>query len=65
MGRGLLYRLALIVAFLLLVIAVAGGVWRYGYVQVLSQLSRQGEADLALASDRLTGQLQRIGCPYR
>ena len=59
MGRGLLYRLALIVAFLLLVIAVAGGVWRYGYVQALSQLSRQGEADLALASDRLTGQLQR------
>ena len=53
------YRLSLIVAFLLLVGIVAIGVWRYGYVQALSQSSRQAEADLALASDRLTGQLQR------
>ena len=59
MGRNFLYRFALIAAFLLLVIAVAAGVWRYGYVQALNQLSRQGSADLALASDRLTGQLQR------
>ncbi|MFT4706878.1 MAG: two-component system C4-dicarboxylate transport sensor histidine kinase DctB [Ascidiaceihabitans sp.] len=59
MGHIFLYRLALIGAFLLLVVAVATGVWRYGYVQALNQLSRQGSADLALASDRLTGQLQR------
>ena len=59
MRRGFLYRVALIVAFLVLVLAVATGVWRYGYGQALNQLSRQAEADLALASDRLTGQLQR------
>lgn len=59
MGRGILYRLVLIGAFLALVLAVAAGVWRYGYVQGLNQLSRQGAVDLALASDRLTGQLQR------
>ncbi len=43
-------------------VAVAGisvGVWRYGYLQALDQLSRQGAADLALASDRLVGQLER------
>ena len=54
-----LYRVPLIVAFLVLVGVVATGVWRYGYVQALNQTSRQAEADLALASDRLTGQLQR------
>lgn len=59
MGRGFLYRLTLVTAFLLVVAAVAAGVWRYGYVQALGQLSRQGETDLALASDRLMGQLQR------
>jgi two-component system C4-dicarboxylate transport sensor histidine kinase DctB len=59
MRHGILYRLALIAAFLVLVAIVAAGVWRYGYVQALNQLSRQAEADLARASDRLTGQLQR------
>ncbi|MFT5785913.1 MAG: two-component system C4-dicarboxylate transport sensor histidine kinase DctB [Ascidiaceihabitans sp.] len=59
MRREFLYRVTLIVAFLVLVLAVATGVWRYGYGQALNQLSRQAEADLALASDRLTGQLQR------
>lgn len=52
-------RLVLFVAFLVLVGAVTTGVWRYGYVQALNQSSRQAEAGLALASDRLTGQLQR------
>ncbi len=33
--------------------------WRYGYLQALDQLAVQGRADLALASDRLMGQLQR------
>jgi two-component system C4-dicarboxylate transport sensor histidine kinase DctB len=59
MKHDFLYRLSLIVAFLVLVSVVATVVWRYGYVQALNQTSRQAEADLALASDRLTGQLQR------
>ena len=59
MGRGVFNRLVIVFAFLALVAAVSGGVWRYGYVQALTQLARQGAVDLALASDRLTGQLQR------
>ncbi|MDG1472245.1 MAG: ATP-binding protein [Ascidiaceihabitans sp.] len=59
MGRGVFKRLVIVLAFLALVAAVSGGVWRYGYVQALTQLARQGAVDLALASDRLTGQLQR------
>ncbi|MGR3504178.1 ATP-binding protein [Pseudaestuariivita sp.] len=39
--------------------AVAAGVWRLGYGQALDQVARRGEADLALAADRLTAQLQR------
>ncbi|MDX1780379.1 MAG: ATP-binding protein [Thalassovita sp.] len=58
MKPSLLRRLILAVLFLLAVIAVAGGVWRYGYVQALAQLAQRGEADLTLATDRLTGQLQ-------
>lgn len=51
---------ATILAFsLLALLAVAGGVWRFGYGQALDQLARRGEADLALAADRLTAQLQR------
>ena len=45
-------------AFLLAVAAVSAGVWRYGYLQALDQLARRGDADLALASDRLSTQLQ-------
>ncbi len=48
-----------ILAVIAAVAAMAAGVWRYGYVQALDGLARRGEADLALASDRLTGQLQR------
>jgi two-component system C4-dicarboxylate transport sensor histidine kinase DctB len=59
MKHDFLYRLSLIVAFFVLVSIAATGVWRYGYVKALNQTSRQAEADLALASDRLTGQLQR------
>lgn len=59
MGHGMLRRLGMVAGFVLLVAAVAGGVWRYGYFQALDQLDRQGQSDLALASDRLTGQLQR------
>ncbi len=49
----------MVLGFVALVAAAAMGVWRYGYFQALDQLARQGQSDLALASDRLTGQLQR------
>ena len=53
-------RRAFIAVGFLVAVAVAGAfVWRYGYIQALGQLSRQASSDLALASDRLTGQLQR------
>ncbi|MBO9402831.1 ATP-binding protein [Shimia sp. R9_3] len=53
------HRAAILMIFLLTVLAVAGGVWRYGYGQALEQLARRGEADLALGADRLTAQLKR------
>lgn len=53
-----LRRGLIVVFFLMTVAAVSGGVWRYGYVQALEQLARRGQSDLALAIDRLTGQLQ-------
>ena len=53
------HRLLLVFASLLLVLAASAGVWRYGYLQALDQVARRGEADLALASDRLVSQLQR------
>ncbi|WP_299298353.1 ATP-binding protein [uncultured Tateyamaria sp.] len=59
MTSGLLRRVSVVLAFVAVVAAAAAGVWRYGYFQALDQLSRQGASDLALASDRLTGQLQR------
>ncbi|MEX0310137.1 MAG: ATP-binding protein [Tateyamaria sp.] len=59
MGNGTLRRIGIVLSFAALVAAAATGVWRYGYFQALDQLARQGQSDLALASDRLTGQLQR------
>ena len=55
----MLQRLAFVVAFLAVVLALSGAVWRYGVNQALDQLAARGEADLALAGDRLVGQLQR------
>lgn len=52
-------KLMMITAFLLIVAALAAGIWRYGYRQALGQLEKQGRADLALATDRFTGQLRR------
>ena len=52
-------KLMVITAFLLIVAALAAGIWRYGYGQALGQLEKQGRADLALATDRFTGQLRR------
>lgn len=59
MTRFLSSRAVVIAVFLTAVFAVAAGIWRYGYLQALEQLSQRGNADLVLASDRLTGQLQR------
>lgn len=53
-------RWVLIAFFLLAVAAAAGGIWRYAWMQALDQLDRQGRADLALASGRLTGELRRF-----
>ncbi|MEO9822403.1 MAG: ATP-binding protein [Paracoccaceae bacterium] len=59
MATGIKRRLALVLAILLAVSAICAGVWRYGYLQALDGVARQAASDLALASDRLTGQLQR------
>ncbi|QFT60190.1 C4-dicarboxylate transport sensor protein DctB [Sulfitobacter sp. THAF37] len=46
-------------AFLAVVAALTAGVWRYFHAQGLDLLAERGRADLALAGDRLVGQLQR------
>ncbi len=56
---GLKRRVALALALLLAVLVICAGVWRYGYLQALDGIAGQAASDLALASDRLTGQLQR------
>lgn len=58
MREGRIQRWTIVLAFLLAVAALAGGVWRYGYLQALEQLARRAEADLILASDRLSTRLQ-------
>ena len=59
MDRGLLRRAGLGLGFLVLVGAMSTGVYTYGLGQALDQLAQRGRADLALAADRVTGQLQR------
>lgn len=51
-------RILVIVGFLCAVALLSVGVWTYGYRQALSQLSEKAEADLELAADRLTTQMQ-------
>ena len=53
-------RWYLIVGFLCAVAILTTGVWSYGYRQAVGQLAQQAEADLELASDRLSTQLQRF-----
>ena len=48
-----------VVVFLCLVAAMGFGLWRYGYAVALGQLAARGQADLALASDRLVTGLQK------
>ncbi|WP_051567278.1 sensor histidine kinase [Sulfitobacter guttiformis] len=56
---GFLARSLGVAVFLTCVALLAGAVWRYATYQGMSQLSSRANADLALASDRLVGQLQR------
>ncbi|MBM1688489.1 sensor histidine kinase [Sulfitobacter geojensis] len=59
MRDGIGQRVLAVLAFSGIVLALAIGVWRYAYDQGLDQLAARGQADLALAGDRLVGQLQR------
>jgi two-component system C4-dicarboxylate transport sensor histidine kinase DctB len=51
-------RVWVILGFLCAVGLLSAGVWSYGYRQALSQLSEKAEADLELAADRLSTQMQ-------
>ncbi|UUV07450.1 ATP-binding protein [Ruegeria sp. YS9] len=53
-----MHRVWFISGFLLAVGLLSGFVWSYGYRQALSQLSEKAEADLELAADRLSTQMQ-------
>ncbi|UOA26938.1 ATP-binding protein [Pseudosulfitobacter sp. DSM 107133] len=59
MNRDIRKRNLIVMGFVAAVAMASLGVWRYGYVQALERLQRQGFSDLALASDRLTAQLHR------
>jgi two-component system C4-dicarboxylate transport sensor histidine kinase DctB len=59
MTQGMRQRAVIVLAFCLVVALLATGVWRYAYRQGLDQLAARGQADLALAGDRLVSQLQR------
>lgn len=49
---------ALAVLYIVVIVVVSAAVWQTGFRQGLDQLARRGEADLSLAADRLTAQLQ-------
>lgn len=51
-------RIWVIAGFLFAVGLLSASVWSYGYRQALSQLSDKAEADLELAADRLSTQMQ-------
>jgi two-component system C4-dicarboxylate transport sensor histidine kinase DctB len=59
MGRGLVRRVVLGVVFLVFVALMTAGIYYYAFGQALRQLERRGQSDLALAADRLAGQMQR------
>ena len=49
----------LIVIFVTIVAGFSAVVWRSSYIAATDQLARRGQAELALASDSLTGRLER------
>lgn len=57
-SRYKLHRWALLLGFALAVIGIGGATWIYGYRQALDSLAERSVADLALASDRVSTQLQ-------
>jgi two-component system, NtrC family, C4-dicarboxylate transport sensor histidine kinase DctB len=59
MTRQLGTRIIAVAAFLVAVAGLSLGVGWFGYTSALEQLEQRGQSDLALASDRLTGELQR------
>jgi two-component system C4-dicarboxylate transport sensor histidine kinase DctB len=59
MRDGLRGRALLVILFAGVVAVLSAVVWRTAYVQGLGQLAARGQADLALAGDRLVGQLRR------
>ncbi|MEQ8877059.1 MAG: ATP-binding protein [Phycisphaerales bacterium] len=60
MTKMLRTKLIVVALFLGAVAACAAGIWHYAHIQALAQLEKQGRADLALASDRFTGELRRF-----
>ncbi|NIZ59384.1 C4-dicarboxylate ABC transporter [Sedimentitalea sp. CY04] len=58
MRKLLRHRGWIVLGFGLALATVTTVVWSYGYRQALDALARQGEADLELASDRVSTQLQ-------
>ncbi len=48
----------MVLGFALAVALLSGGIWSYGYRQALDSLAERSRADLALASDRVSTQLQ-------
>jgi two-component system C4-dicarboxylate transport sensor histidine kinase DctB len=59
MLNALKLRILAVVAFLVVVAVLSLGVGWFGYMSALDQLEQRGRSDLALASDRLTGELGR------
>ncbi|MEL6957921.1 MAG: ATP-binding protein [Pseudomonadota bacterium] len=57
--RALKTRMAAVIVFVLAVAALSGAAGWFGYLSALDQVAQRGRSDLALASDRLTGELQR------
>lgn len=58
MDRAFSRRLLLVAAFLVAVAGFSAAIGRYGWHQGLHQTADRGRADLLLATDRLSGQLQ-------
>lgn len=52
-------RIIAVVTFLAIVAILSAAVGWVGYLSALDQLEQRGRSDLALASDRLTGELER------
>lgn len=52
--------MAVLAGFLLATAGFAAAVWWIAFAGALDQLEERGQADLSLAADRLTGELQRV-----